>query len=155
MCFFWSLFQILRSFCNRSPPTNLNPSIRCGIDVPDGALLYDKLSLICVCLQWVLASMTRSSPQVHTKLFVFYLRSHFASMMALLIFLASAASTWCVFFGHFFKFWEAFATDHHQPIWTHPFVVGLMFQMAPSSMTSCFWCGETSMIRWTSWQWRC
>ena len=24
----------------------LNPSIRCGIDVPDGALLYDKLSLM-------------------------------------------------------------------------------------------------------------
>ena len=46
MCFVWSFVQILRSFCNRSPPTNLNPSIRCGIDVPDGALLYDKLSLM-------------------------------------------------------------------------------------------------------------
>ena len=46
MFFFWSLFQILRSFCNRSPPTNLNPSIRCGIHVPDGALLYDKLFLM-------------------------------------------------------------------------------------------------------------
>ena len=34
MCFFWSLFQILRSFCNRSPPTNLNPSIRCGNEAP-------------------------------------------------------------------------------------------------------------------------